>query len=191
MKLTHFACIGWGLFAHKVHWGTHLHFNEYTHRRVIHEHSVLCKHRHKHTLLIMTGWGISYSCFAILPAYFSMTSLGSQTVCMGCEYVCECVCVHACVYIGSSLNQLQKHTVCPLCRNWPQRLEQDLSQDLDRVSYSAGPCPQKLNSHTQMKLPLLKSEFSCIACLPSTMVAIQHATTEREGETPRIRSVAN
>lgn len=61
---------------------------------------------------------------------------------------------------------------------------------LSRVCYSAAPCVQKWNSHTQMKLPL-QSEFSCVAFLPSTFVAIQQTKPKTEGETPCIDSVAH
>lgn len=57
---------------------------------------------------------------------------------------CVCMCVHT---LGSSHNQpysilVLKNTLCVLCAGTNQ-LDQDQWQDLDRVSSSTGPCPQK------------------------------------------------
>lgn len=61
-------------------------------------------------------------------------------------------------------------------------MDQDQKQDLIRVSYSAVPTEMNFK-HTQMKLHLLMSEFSCIAYFSKYSGAIHIATkTERNSQ---------
>lgn len=96
MKLTHFACSGWVcLHTRCTEARTYVLMNTHAEESTwVYIQYCINTHRqaHTHTLLIMTGWGISYSYFAFLPTYFKALALISQT-----------------------LVQLQKHTVCVHC----------------------------------------------------------------------------